>query len=59
MLFVLGVGSAVALHGAIITVISDQFGIRYWKVALAASTVGFLIGLVYVTPVSEFIKYTN
>ncbi|XP_026470122.1 sodium-dependent nutrient amino acid transporter 1-like [Ctenocephalides felis] len=55
MLFVLGVGSAVALHGAIITVISDQFGIRYWKVALAASTVGFLIGLVYVTPEGQWL----
>lgn len=54
MLMVLGVGSAVALHSAVNTVIWDQMThVKYWKVAACVSTSGFLIGLVYVTPVSK------
>lgn len=53
MLFVLGIGSIVALQSTIVTIICDQFkGWKYWKVALTTSVCGFLMGLVYVTPVS-------
>nr|AAM13400.1 amino acid transporter [Aedes aegypti] len=49
MLFVLGVGSAVALHGAIITAFWDAFPKRkYWHLALILSTIGFCTGLVYI-----------
>lgn len=52
MLFVLGIGSIVALQSTIVTIICDQFkSWKYWKVALVTSICGFLMGLVYVTPV--------
>lgn len=51
MLFVLGIGSAVALHNTIITIFCDKFpNIKYWKAAGVASICGFLCGLIYVTP---------
>ena len=53
MLFVLGVGSIVALQSSIVTIICDQYkSLKYWMVALITSTFGFLLGIVYVTPVS-------
>ncbi|XP_063704592.1 sodium-dependent nutrient amino acid transporter 1-like isoform X2 [Culicoides brevitarsis] len=56
MLFVLGVGSAVALQSAINTVIWDQMNhVKYWKVAGSVSTAGFLIGLFYITPGGQWI----
>jgi solute carrier family 6 amino acid transporter-like protein 5/7/9/14 len=54
MLYTLGIGSAVALSGAVITIICDRFPhIKYWIVALTTCIVGFIGGLVYVTPVSK------
>ncbi|XP_041452157.1 sodium-dependent nutrient amino acid transporter 1 [Drosophila obscura] len=56
MLFVLGIGSIVALQSTIVTIICDQFkSWKYWKVALATSICGFLMGLVYVTPGGQWI----
>ncbi|KAH8329928.1 hypothetical protein KR067_008117, partial [Drosophila pandora] len=56
MLFVLGIGSIVALQSTIVTIICDQFkGLKYWKVALGTSMCGFLMGLVYVTPGGQWI----
>ncbi|XP_073829599.1 sodium-dependent nutrient amino acid transporter 1-like [Musca autumnalis] len=56
MLFVLGVGSIVALHSSIVTIICDQFkSFKYWVVALITSAIGFLLGLVYVTPGGQWI----
>jgi solute carrier family 6 amino acid transporter-like protein 5/7/9/14 len=55
MLFVLGVGSGVALQGSIVTNILDHFPygkIKYWQAAGVVSIIGFLLGLIYVTPVS-------
>lgn len=53
MLFVLGVGSLVALHGTANTVVQDIFPkLAGWKVSACTATAGFLIGLMYVTPVS-------
>lgn len=52
MLFVLGVGSIVALHCTIVTIICDQFkSLRYWKVALLTCICGFLASIIYATPV--------
>ena len=56
MLFTLGVGSATALTGCVITVICDQF--PHWNkslVTLGISIISFFIGLAYVTPVRFFI----
>lgn len=53
MLFVLGIGSVVALQNVVVTVICDQFGhLKYWKVAAVTTTIGFFSGLIYLTPVS-------
>ena len=54
MLFVLGIGSAVAFASVVISVIKDKFPkVQHWKIALAVSTVGFIIGITYCTPVSR------
>ena len=53
MLFTLGVGSATALTGCIITVVCGNFPHwARWKVSAGICIAGFLIGLIYVTPVS-------
>nr|XP_031829548.1 sodium-dependent nutrient amino acid transporter 1-like isoform X2 [Nomia melanderi] len=56
MLYVLGIGSAIAIAGAVITIISDQF--PHWKYFyIVAGTVsgGFLAGTIYCTPGGQFI----
>ncbi|XP_017797726.1 PREDICTED: sodium-dependent nutrient amino acid transporter 1-like [Habropoda laboriosa] len=55
MLYVLGIGSAIALAGAIITIINDQF--PNWKhlyVVLGTVTFGFCVGVIYCTPGGQF-----
>ncbi|KAJ9576849.1 hypothetical protein L9F63_006623, partial [Diploptera punctata] len=59
MLYALGIGSAVALAAAVISVVSDKFpDIKYWMITLAICTIGFLVGLVYITPVRRSIYLT-
>ncbi|CAL4233823.1 unnamed protein product, partial [Meganyctiphanes norvegica] len=56
MLFTLGVGSAAGMTGGVITVICDQFPIlKKQYVTLAICIIGFLIGLVYITPGGQWI----
>ncbi|XP_018580332.1 sodium-dependent nutrient amino acid transporter 1-like [Anoplophora glabripennis] len=56
MLFVLGVGSLVAMKGCAFTVVMDSFPhLRIWHVSLATAIAGFLIGLVYITPGGQWI----
>ncbi|XP_047480647.1 sodium-dependent nutrient amino acid transporter 1-like isoform X2 [Penaeus chinensis] len=56
MLFTLGVGSASALTGCIITIICDEFpSLKRWIVTLAVCVCGFLLGLFYVTPQGQYI----
>jgi uncharacterized membrane protein YgaE (UPF0421/DUF939 family) len=53
MMFVLGVGSAVGMITGIITVIHEQFPrLKIWQIVVPACCLGFVIGTVYVTPVS-------
>nr|XP_008196787.1 PREDICTED: sodium-dependent nutrient amino acid transporter 1 [Tribolium castaneum] len=55
MLFVLGVGSLVALHGTVNTVVQDLFPkLKSWQVSAYTASGGFLIGLMYVTPGGQF-----
>lgn len=54
MLFTLGVGSAAGLTGCATGIIADQFpSIKKIYITLIVSVVGFLCGLVYITPVSN------
>lgn len=54
MLFVLGIGSVVALVSAVVTILWDQFPrFKYWQMAIFVCIGGFLMGLIYITPVSE------
>lgn len=56
MLFTLGVGSASALTGCIITIICDAFPhLKKWLVTLVVCIAGFLLGLFYVTPQGQYI----
>ncbi|PSN34958.1 Sodium-dependent nutrient amino acid transporter 1 [Blattella germanica] len=56
MLYTLGIGSAVALAGAVITIICDRFpNLKYWTVALGTCICGFLVGLVYITPGGQYV----
>lgn len=56
MLFVLGVGSNIAMTSCSITAIRDNFPqIKQWVCALALAIISFSIGLLYVTPGGQFI----
>ncbi|XP_050305970.1 sodium-dependent nutrient amino acid transporter 1-like [Anthonomus grandis grandis] len=56
MLFVLGVGSLIALQGCAFTVIMDAFPhLKIWHVSLGTAVGGFIVGLVYVTPGGQWI----
>lgn len=55
MLFVLGIGSNVAMTSCTMTVITDQFPkVKLWQGSIGVAIAGFLIGLVYTTPVKIF-----
>lgn len=57
MMAVLGVGSGVALLSTVNTVLLDAFP-RVPTVYMSATTctIGFLVGLIYVTPVTKLIQ---
>lgn len=53
MLFVLGIGSNIAMCTCIITVLRDKFpALKAWQASIGLAMVGFSFGLIYVTPVS-------
>lgn len=56
MLFVLGIGSIAGMSGSIITAITDQY--NHWNnkyVVCGTAVVGFLVGLIYLTPGGQFL----
>lgn len=56
MLYMLGIGSNVAMMSCLMTVIKDRFKhVRNWQVALVIAIVGTSLGSIYMTPVSCFI----
>lgn len=56
MLFVLGIGSNIAMASCIITVIRDQFPkLKPWMAAVGVCVIGFSVGLVYVTPGGQMV----
>uniref|UniRef100_A0A2M3YZL4 Sodium-dependent nutrient amino acid transporter 1 n=1 Tax=Anopheles braziliensis TaxID=58242 RepID=A0A2M3YZL4_9DIPT len=51
MLFIVGVGSNLGVTTSIITAIRDQRPeLKHWVVVVAIATIGFFLGLVYLTP---------
>ncbi|KAG6794670.1 sodium-dependent nutrient amino acid transporter 1 isoform X1 [Apis mellifera caucasica] len=55
MLYVLGIGSAIALAGSLITIIRDQFpNLKHIYVVLGTVTFGFCAGIIYCTPGGQF-----
>uniref|UniRef100_A0A182JB06 Sodium-dependent nutrient amino acid transporter 1 n=1 Tax=Anopheles atroparvus TaxID=41427 RepID=A0A182JB06_ANOAO len=56
MLFVLGIGSNVAMTSCVMTVIKDQFPrVRNWQAASIIAVCGVLLGSIYVTPGGQYI----
>ncbi|XP_069965295.1 sodium-dependent nutrient amino acid transporter 1 isoform X3 [Bactrocera oleae] len=56
MLFILGIGSNIAMTSCTVTAIRDSFPhVKQWHCALAISVISFFIGLAYVTPGGQFI----
>ncbi|XP_065367457.1 sodium-dependent nutrient amino acid transporter 1 isoform X1 [Calliphora vicina] len=56
MLFVLGIGSNIAMTSCTVTAIRDNFPkAKQWQCALGIAVVSFAIGLAYVTPGGQFI----
>ncbi|KAJ8986155.1 hypothetical protein NQ317_005628 [Molorchus minor] len=55
MLFVLGVGSLMALQSTLNTAISDAFpSIKSWMISACTASGCFLVGLMYVTPGGQY-----
>ncbi|XP_075166196.1 sodium-dependent nutrient amino acid transporter 1 [Haematobia irritans] len=56
MLLVLGMGSNVGMASCVITVIKDRFThLPHWMLATTIAVVGFLCGIIYMTPGGQFI----
>ncbi|KAH8380522.1 hypothetical protein KR009_011178, partial [Drosophila setifemur] len=56
MLFMLGVGSNVGMVSCIMTVLKDQFvNWKLWIIVMCLSLIGFVVGLVYITPGGQHI----
>uniref|UniRef100_A0A1A9W8D8 Transporter n=1 Tax=Glossina brevipalpis TaxID=37001 RepID=A0A1A9W8D8_9MUSC len=56
MLFVLGIGSNIAMTSCTVTAVRDNFPkIKQWQCALVLAIVSFCIGLAYITPGGQFI----
>lgn len=56
MLFVLGVGSEVALVSGLVSALADRFTtVKFWIFALLVCIAGFFCGLIYVTPGGQWI----
>ena len=56
MMVILGLGSLAGSNNVVITIISDRYpGVPKWRVTLGVCVVGFLVGLLYVTPQGQYI----
>ncbi|XP_055915233.1 sodium-dependent nutrient amino acid transporter 1-like [Eupeodes corollae] len=56
MMFVLGVGSIVALQSSMVTIICDRFtSFKFINVAIITCTIGFCSSLIYATPGGQWI----
>ena len=56
MLFVLGIGSNVGMASCIMTVLKDKFSsTQNWVIVMIIAVVGYLVGLIYITPGGQFL----
>ncbi|EDV36199.1 uncharacterized protein Dana_GF12074 [Drosophila ananassae] len=56
MLLVLGIGSNIGMASCVINVVKDRFThLPHWLLAVGASLIGFVCGLVYMTPGGQFV----
>ncbi|XP_017868514.1 PREDICTED: sodium-dependent nutrient amino acid transporter 1 [Drosophila arizonae] len=56
MLFVLGIGSNVGMVSCLTTVLKEQFTqLKQWHIVVFISTIGYLLGLLYITPGGQFV----
>lgn len=56
MLFVLGIGSNVGMVSCLTTVLKDQFTtIKQWHIVLFIAIIGYLLGLLYITPGGQYV----
>ncbi|KAH8240806.1 hypothetical protein KR026_005755 [Drosophila bipectinata] len=55
MLFVLGIGSNIAMTSCSVTAIRDRFpNFKQWQCSLLIAVVSFVIGLIYITPGGQY-----
>ncbi|EDV30730.2 uncharacterized protein Dana_GF15004, isoform C [Drosophila ananassae] len=55
MLFVLGIGSNIAMTSCSVTAIRDRFpNFKQWQCSLLIAVVSFMIGLLYITPGGQY-----
>ncbi|KAH8266665.1 hypothetical protein KR018_008020 [Drosophila ironensis] len=55
MLFVLGIGSNIAMTSCSVTAIRDRFpNFKQWQCSLLIASVSFVIGLIYITPGGQY-----
>ncbi|XP_017068126.2 sodium-dependent nutrient amino acid transporter 1 [Drosophila eugracilis] len=55
MLFVLGIGSNIAMTSCSVTAIRDRFpNFKQWQCSLLIAVVSFIIGLMYITPGGQY-----
>lgn len=53
MLFILGIGSQAGMVNVVISIFKDQFyQVKQWKISLGVCFTGFVVGIIYCTPVS-------
>lgn len=53
MVYALGFGTLLTLQQVVNVQIVDYTGKEYWKAAAVTSVIGYIIGLIYITPVKH------
>ncbi|XP_047349939.1 sodium-dependent nutrient amino acid transporter 1-like isoform X2 [Vespa velutina] len=56
MMFVLGIGSSVGMTSSLYVILNEQFpNLKTWQIVLPLCSLGFLIGIIYVTPGGQWV----
>ncbi|XP_046822008.1 sodium-dependent nutrient amino acid transporter 1-like isoform X2 [Vespa crabro] len=56
MMFILGIGSSVGMTSSLYVILNEQFpNLKTWQIVLPLCSLGFLIGLIYVTPGGQWV----